>query len=190
MVTLLSLCLLLGADDALTPEQAASITHANEKAQAEVSKKYGDKKAAELSNDERLQMARDRAAAEKAVLDKAGVSATDYFKAARNGDRQAKAERQAAQQKLEEKDKAEEAARNKKEEPGIKVQNGFSDENPVTLEDNPTPEGEVRIEKSIAPEDARDQMEAEGNEGAVSGGGAADDEKPAAKAKAKPGRRK
>lgn len=189
MVTLLSLCLLLGADDGLTPEQAATITHDNEKAQAEVSKKYGDKKASELSNDERLQLARDRAAAEKAVLDKAGVSATDYWKASRNGDRQAKAERDAAKDKLAAKDKADEEARNKKEDKGIQVQNGFSDENPVTLEDRPTPEGDVRVEKSISPEDARDQREAEGNEGAVTGGGTSD-EKPAAKPKGKPGRRK
>jgi hypothetical protein len=58
MVTLLSLCLLLGADEPLTPEQTAAISYASEKAQAEVSKKYGDKKAGELNNDERLQMAR------------------------------------------------------------------------------------------------------------------------------------
>lgn len=188
MVTLLTLSLVLGADP-LSPEQAAEITHANDKAQAEVSAKYGNKKANELSNDERLQLARDRAAAEKAVFEKAGVSANDYWKASRNGDRQAKAEREAAREKLVAKDKADEEARNKKEDKGIEVQQGFSDENPVTLEDNPTPEGEVRVEKSISPEDARDQMDAEDGEGAVKGGGA-DDDKPVLKTRGKGGRKK
>ncbi len=188
MVTLLALRLLLGADD-LTPEQTAAISYANDKAQAEVSKKYGDKKAGELSNDERLQMARDRAAAQKEVLEKAGVSEVDYFKASRNGDRQAKAEREATKQKLADKDKADEEARGKKGDKGIEVVNGFSDENPVTLEDRPQKDGDVRVEKSIAPEDARDQLEAEGSETKSLGGGAADADKPAPKS-GKSGKRK
>jgi hypothetical protein len=68
------------------------------------------------------------------------------------------------------------------------VVNGFSDENPVTLEDRPSKEGDVRVEKSIAPEDARDQLDAEGSE--TKGAGSADADKPAAKSSGKSGKRK
>jgi hypothetical protein len=90
--------LLLGfsafAGDELSPEKLGQLEHEQNKAAAEVDKKYGNKKPSELSSDERREMIREKAAAEQAVLDKNGVDKKDYVHAQtrmnRDGREQAK----------------------------------------------------------------------------------------------------
>jgi hypothetical protein len=64
--------------DPPSPDEVAKIQFDQEKANADIDKKYGNKKPSELSNDERREMMKEKAAAERDVLDKHGVSAKDY----------------------------------------------------------------------------------------------------------------
>jgi len=120
----------------LTPEQLASIQRDEKAAVERVNAAHGNKKASELSNDERGQIIREQQAAVQEVMDKHGVSPKDYARqTARMGPKQNAAVETAAKQ-LEAKEKA---AATSGTQPGngpgeIQVQNGFNDENPVTLE--------------------------------------------------------
>jgi len=191
--------LLLGADptarfggspaDPIPPDEAAAIALDTREAQDEVAKKYGNKKPSELSNDERSQMIKDQAAAEKKVLDKHGVSPSTWAR-----QQMAQSPKEAAAQKervkaLEDKRKADaEAAEKEKEKPEkpIEVQRGISDSNPVTLEENPSA-GPV-VEEGLPAEAASDQAEAAGQESGATAPVVED--KPAAKAPAKGGKGK
>jgi hypothetical protein len=64
--------------EAPSPEDVAKIQFEQQKANADIDKKYGNKKPSELSNDERREMMKEKAAAERDVLDKHGVSAKDF----------------------------------------------------------------------------------------------------------------
>lgn len=199
-VSLTLVALLLGADptarfggspsDPIAPDEAAAIALDTKEAQDEVAKKYGNKKPSELSNDERTQMIKDQAAAEKKVLDKHGVSASAWAR-----QQMAQSPKEAAAQKervkaLEDKRKADaEAAakeRDKPEQP-VQVQRGISDSNPVTLEENPT--SEPVVEEGLPAEAESDQAEAAGQALGDTAAPAVET-KPAAKAPAKGGKGK
>jgi hypothetical protein len=81
----LFVCAVLAAFGALaedlSPEKLGQIEHEQNKAAAEIDKKYGNKKPSELSSEERRQMIKDKAAAEQSVLDKHGVEKKDYVHA-------------------------------------------------------------------------------------------------------------
>ena len=185
-LSLLTLCLSLGAEP-IAPEKSAVIVREQQKAQAEVAAKYGNKKSSELSREERAQMTKDLSAAEKAVLDKNGVDAKQWARESMKKDRSEYAEGKQLVKDLEEKEKAAEAkkqadAQAPKE---IEVQRGVSEENPVTLDEKPNADGTVPVEKGLPPEAAQELQAAQGQEGATPQG-----EAPAAKPKGKGSRRR
>jgi hypothetical protein len=67
--------------DPPTPEEIAKIQHEQEKATAELEKKYGNRRISELSNEERRTLIKERADAEREVLDKHGVDPKDFARA-------------------------------------------------------------------------------------------------------------
>ncbi len=191
LVTTLSLSLVAGQ---LSVEQTANISRENDKAQAEVSKKYGNRKLTEMSPDERRSMMRDQAAAERKVLDQNGVSAAEWAKASEKVGRGDLAKRQELKQALIEKEKAEAEAKAKAAagEKDIEVQRGISEENPVTLDEKKNEDGTVTVEKSIPTDAANDMREAEGGDGPQvgTGGDDAPEAKPSKPSKSKGGRRR
>jgi len=178
MLLTIALAALLSADD-LNPQTAAVISREQDKAQAKVAEKYGNKKPSELSQEERREMIKDQAEADKAVLDKHGVDARDW---ARYEMRQGRGERGAQQQAekaLAEKEKEAEAEKAKaaKEPREIPIQKGFNDQNPVVLEEK---EGALpRVDTNLPPDAVADQ---DATRGEVSGppSGAKDAAKPEA----------
>ena len=118
----------------LTPEQLARIRRAEKAAVDKVNAAHGNKKSSELSAAERREMIREQQEAVQKVMDEHGVTAKDYARqSARMGPKQNE-QVAAAEKALEEKEKAAGAAKDK--EPGeIQVQEGFSEENPVMLEE-------------------------------------------------------
>jgi hypothetical protein len=158
-LALVTLCLALVADEPLTPEKSASIAREQAKAQAEVSAKYGNKKSSELSQDERRQMIKDQAAADRQVLEKNGVSAKEWARESMRKDREQFAQQKQLEKDQAEKEKAAEAAKKAgKDAPKeVHVRKGFSDENPVTLEEKPGEEGKVAIEQGLPPGEGQDQ---------------------------------
>lgn len=177
---LLILSLALNADDGIPLQQQAQIENDQAKAQAEVAKKYGNKKSSELSQDERRQMIKDQAAADKAVLDKAGVDAktwareqmkrsrSDYASAKEMGKEIAEKEKQAAA------DAAKKGAEAKETE--VQVQRGISDENPVTIDEKAVEDGKPAVEQGISDADSaaaqeQDRLENSGSADSPSTGG-------------------
>ncbi len=120
--------------ESLTPEQLARIRRDEKAAVDRVNAAHGNKKSSELSTAERRQMIREQQEAIQRVMDEHGVSRKDYARqSARMGPKQ-NAEVAAAEKALEEQEKAAGAA--KPQQTGeLQVQQGFSDENPVTLEE-------------------------------------------------------
>ncbi len=162
-LSLVALCLALVADEPIAPEKAAVIQRDQSKAQAEVSAKYGNKKPTELSRDERKEMARDLADADKAVLDKAGVDPKQWARESIKRDRAGFEKNKELVKDLEDKDKAAAEAK-KKDAAGpkeITVQKGITDENPVTLEEKRNEDGTIAVEKGLPPEATREQAEAQ-----------------------------
>lgn len=117
----------------IDPQKAAQIQADRDKAMADVKKKYGDKKASELSNDERRQMAKDQADAEKKALAKNGVNPKEW---SRYEATQSKSDRAATEQAKEELRKKDEAAAAKGKDAKqdgpkeIEIQRGFGNEGP------------------------------------------------------------
>lgn len=165
-VSLITLCLALVADEPIAPEKAAGIERAQQKAQAEVSAKYGNKKPTELSREERNQMDKDLANADKAVLEKNGVDPKQWARESLKKDRAGYAQNKEMVKGLAEKEKAAEdakkAAANGPKE--IEVQRGVSDENPVTLDEKPNEDGTIAVEKGLPPEAQREQDLASGQD--------------------------
>lgn len=83
-----------------SPEDLAKIQYEQEKAAADVEKKYGDKKPSELSPEERRAMIKERAAAEREVLDKHGVDPKEYARAQAKQSVDDRARQRAAAEKL------------------------------------------------------------------------------------------
>jgi hypothetical protein len=117
----------------LTPEQIARMRSDEKAALERVNAAHGNKKPSEMSNAERRQVIQEQQQAVQAVREQHGVTEKDYARqTARMGPKQ-NAAVEAAEKELEAK-KAAEAA--KPQEPGeIQVQQGFNDENPVTMEE-------------------------------------------------------
>lgn len=153
------------AEDDLTPEKAAKIERDQTKALEAVDKKYGNKKSSELSNDERREAIRDRAAAEREVLEKNDVSAKAYTQYTSKMSVEDRAATKAAGARLEEKEKAA-ASREKEKEKGkaaggpreIPIQRGFNDNSPVVLEEKPG--AAPAVEKGLPKDYADDQTAA------------------------------
>lgn len=140
---------------AVSPAQVASIEHDQAKANAELALKHGNKKPNELSLDERRQLIREQAEAEKKILEKHGVSSKEWAMGQQRQSRDERDQVKAARDALAAKDKAEaENAAKPKEEQSIRVQRGFSDENPVVLEEK---EGPVAVERELPAEAKADQ---------------------------------
>ncbi|MCY1079716.1 hypothetical protein [Archangium lansingense] len=121
----------------LTPEQLARIRRDEKAAVDKVNAAHGNKKSSDLSAAERRQMIREQQEAVQKVMDEHGVSAKDYARqSARMGPKGNK-EVAAAEKDLAAKEKAAAAGKSgRAKEPGeIQVQEGFSEENPVVLED-------------------------------------------------------
>lgn len=156
---LLTLVIALGAEP-IPPEKAAQIERAQQKAQAAVDAKYGNRKLSELSQDERRQLTRDRAEAEAKVLADNGVDAKQWARESLKKDRGAYADAKERVKALVEKEKADaEAAEKAKKASGeVQVQKGFSDENPVVLEEQEG--GEPVVEKELPADVAADQAAA------------------------------
>jgi hypothetical protein len=177
----LLLALTLTADDPIPPEKSAQIERDQAKAQDEVARKFGNKKSSELSQDERRQMIREQEAADKAVLEKAGVDPKQWARESAKRDRASFAQQKELVKDLAEKEKkAAEALKKAKElakDKEITVQRGISDENPVIVDEKDAEDGTVAVEKGLPPDVESDQaMAAEQdrleNSGAASEGGA------------------
>ncbi len=185
-LSLVTLCLALVADEPTTPEKAAVIERQEQKAQAEVSAKYGNKKPTELSREDRKAMDKDLANASKAVLEKNGVDPKQWARESLKKDRADFAKTKEIVKDLEAKDKAAEEKRkadaNAPKE--VQVQRGVSEENPVTLDEKPNEDGVVPVEKGLPPEAQQEQDAASGQEGGGSSAAPAAEEAP----KAKPGK--
>jgi hypothetical protein len=122
----------------LTPEQMARIRRDEKEAMDKVNAAHGNKKASELSTEERREIIREQQEAARGVMDKHGVSAKDYARqTARMGPKGNEAVA-AAEKSLEAKEKAAGAGAAKAEgdEAGeIQIQHGINEENPVMLEE-------------------------------------------------------
>lgn len=157
----------------LTPEKAAEIDRDQKKAQDQVSKKYGNKKSNELSSDERKAMIRDQADADRAVLDKHGVSAKEFSRYSASQSRDDRARTKDAAAALEKKEQ--EAAEKEKQQAAaaqpqdIPVQRGFGDGKTVELE---AQEGAPPVVEQGLPDGDKQDFE----DAAASGGGARGDE--------------
>jgi hypothetical protein len=165
---LISLCLALAVDEPLAPEKAAKIEREEQKAQAEVSAKYGNRKPTELSREERRALDKDLADASKAVLEKNGVDPKEWARDSLKKSRDDYARTKDLVKDLEEKEKAE-AAKKKAEADApkeVEVQRGVSEENPVTLDEKPNEAGVVPVEKGLPPEAQAEQNSLSGQEGA------------------------
>lgn len=129
----------VSAQEELTPEKIAKIRRDEKAAMAKVQQAHGNKKSSEMSNEERRQLIAEQGEAAQSALQKNGVSTKDYatYTARMSPDEQKAAEE--AEKKLEAQEQAEaakKAAEAKKAEGGeVQVQQGFSEENPVDLEE-------------------------------------------------------
>jgi hypothetical protein len=159
------------AADAIPPDKAAAIERDQEKAQATVNAKYGDRKQSDLSPDERRAMMKESAEAEEKVFEKHGITAKDW---AVNGVARSRGDQSqvAATKKdladkekaAKEAEKAQKAAAEKPKTPGeIPVQRGFSDSNPVVVEE--AKGGVPVVEKGLPAEAIADQEAASGGSG-------------------------
>lgn len=135
---LLSAPLALAAD--LSPEKVAQIRRDQQAAMERVEKAAGNKKPSEMSNEERRGLIEARAAAQQQVLDKHGVDAREYTNYTLRMGKEERAQTEAAEKKLEAQAKAaaeKKAEAAKKAGTGeVQVQQGFSDQNPVDLEES------------------------------------------------------
>lgn len=160
-LSLISLCLALVADEPPSPEKAAVIQVEQDKARAEVSAKFGNKKPTELSAQERKELEKDMDAASKAVLEKNGVDPKQYARDQLKMGRAGYAEKKELVKEIVAKEKAAAEAKKKAENQPkeIQVQRGVSEENPVTLDEKPNEDGNVPVEKGLPP-DAQNEQDA------------------------------
>lgn len=165
----------------LSPRQAAEIQHEHDKAQAQVAAKYGHRKSSELSSEERRQMVRDQAEAERKVLDDHDVSPGAWVRhqALRTPEVRAEVEREqeALAAKEKEEQQALEATKRQEEAAGatVSVQRGFGEENPVMMEEQKG--GPVTVERGLPPE-AEEEKALVNEQDRLEGAGAAKGEKP------------
>jgi hypothetical protein len=165
-LSLVTLCLALVADEPISPEKSAKIEQAEQKARAEVTAKYGNRKPTDMSAEERKSLDKDLADASKQVLEKNGVEPKAWARESLKRDRSDYAKTKELVKELNEKDKAQaEAAKKAASEPKeIEIQRGSSDSNPVVLDEKPNEDGTVQVEQGLPPDAARDFAEANGDE--------------------------
>ena len=130
-VSALLIWLCLGVD--LGPQRTAAIEFELAKAQAEIVAKYGHRKPSELSSDERRQMIRDQAEAERRVLERNEVSAREW---ARTVARKNRAEKAAIDQEAAAIAEREKAAQKAGASPkGVMIVHGLGEQSTVTVEE-------------------------------------------------------
>jgi hypothetical protein len=116
MRTLFALTLLASLSvraDPPTPEEIAKVQREQKAADAEVEKKYGNKKPSELSQDDRRQMIKDKSEAERNVLDKNNIDAKEFARTQARQSLQDRAATKAAAEKLDKQDADSKAAASK-----------------------------------------------------------------------------
>ncbi|HEY3445045.1 MAG TPA: hypothetical protein VGK67_01730 [Myxococcales bacterium] len=119
-----------------------------------VKAKYGGRSWKEMSNDERKSFQKDMDKAREDTLQKHGTSGREYettkLKMGREGLKSAEdGKKDYATKKAEEEKAKAEAAKPKAKEPEIKVQKGFNDDNPVTMDGKDPSGGEEGMGKVI-----------------------------------------
>ena len=90
----------------LTPAKRAKLQKEQQKAAEAVEKKYGNKKPSELSADERRSLMQEKAAAERAVLEKEGVDPKEFARSGMKQSREERADTDAAAKDLDAKEAA------------------------------------------------------------------------------------
>ena len=170
-LSLVALCLTLVADEPISPEKSAKIEQAEQKARAEVTAKYGNRKPTDMSSEERKSLDKDLADASKQALEKNGVDPKAWARESMKRDRSDYAKTKELVKELNEKDKAQaDAAKKAAAEPKeIEIQRGSSDANPVVLDEKPNEDGTVQVEQGLPPDAARDFAEANGDESGGTG---------------------
>lgn len=160
MIAWLLTATVLCADSSLTTGKAAQIERDQQKASLEVAKKFGNRKPNELSGDERREMIRAQAEADREVLDKHGVDPKTWASYSAHQSRDEYAAQKAQVKELVEKEKQDEEARAKaaQQPTEITIQRGISDEKPVVLEEAKGG-GQPIVEKGL-PLDAKSDEDA------------------------------
>lgn len=122
---------------ALSPEKVAKIRREQQAAMAKIDKAHGNKEPSELSNEERRQIAAERAAAEAAVLEKHGTSTREYTNYTLRMGTDERQVVEAEEKRLADAaaKKAAEAKKNAAAKDEVQVQKGFDEANPVDLEE-------------------------------------------------------
>jgi hypothetical protein len=117
LIGLLLLAFVVHAED-MTPAKRAKLQREQQKAAEAVEKKYGNKKPSEMSADERRALMQEKAAAERAVLEKEGVDPKDFARSGMKQSREERADTDAAVKDLEAKEAA--TAKDGAKKPGKK----------------------------------------------------------------------
>jgi hypothetical protein len=104
------------AGEELTTQKAAAVSVQLSKAKAEVEKKYGDKKAIDLTAEERRERTKDLSDAEKSVLGKNEVEPKEWSRYNTRLGRDATAEKEALEKAIVEKETADAAAAQKEKD--------------------------------------------------------------------------
>lgn len=113
--------LVVHAED-LTPEKRAKLQRDQQKASEAVEKKYGNKKPFELSAEERRSLLKEKQAAEREVLEKAGVDPKQYARSESKMSREEKADTDAASKNLEAKEASDQEAAKKQSKKEIVIE--------------------------------------------------------------------
>lgn len=166
----LALLLTLAADE-LTPAKAAKVQKDRDQAMADIAKKYGNKKSSELTPDERRAMIQDQSAAETSVLEKNDVDAKDLARYEARMSKDDRAATKTERERLDKKEADDKKAAEAKAQAGtqeVQVQKGFSDSNPVMLEETNSGNGAPVVEKGL-PQDAQDDQAQASGSGTPSG---------------------
>jgi hypothetical protein len=151
--------------DRLSTEQVADLKHKQKKAEAEVEKKYGNKKPQDMTPEEFRKVEGEKMKAREDVLKKEGVSSKDYELSFMRQSKSDRADTEARVKDLEKKDAAAakakadaEAAEKAKAGGGnVQIQRGFSEDRPIELENH---SGEPTVERGIPEDVQRDIDEA------------------------------
>ncbi|MFP2909973.1 hypothetical protein ACLESD_34030 [Pyxidicoccus sp. 3LFB2] len=164
----------------LTPEKVAEIRRDETQALSKVDAEFGNRKASEMSDEERSAAIEKQQAASASVLEKHGVSAKEYARYEARMGPEDNARAKAEAQRLEEQAQAAKQAgpTGEKAAEDVAVVNGFSNEDPVELEAE---------EGAEPPVDVGIPGAAEAEAMAIETGAAQEEVKPAKRATARSG---
>ncbi len=118
----------------LDPELVATVRHEQKAAVEAVAEGHDHRKSSEMSAEERREVIRQESEAQGTVLERHGVAAKDYARYSATLSREDLARANDAERRIEEKEKADREAAAQTKPEVVKVQRGFSNENPVELE--------------------------------------------------------